>query len=266
VALLCPPVLAAPSNAIPDLSAGGAAWRNTHNDFILPKTGAGPVTWDPAHPYFGNGDGPKPTSRVADLSNPILMPWVKEALQKFNADALAGKAQFTPIARCWPNGVPGAILLRLNPLFIVQTTKEVLFLYQSDHQMRHIYMNVPHSKNVAPSWYGESVGHYEGDTLVVDTVGLTTKAAVDYYLTPHTDKLHVVERYRLVEDGRTLEVTFTVDDPGAVAMSWSASQRYQKVAQTPMEEVVCAEGEAFAPIQDPQQALFPIPRAAASDF
>jgi hypothetical protein len=268
VTLLCSPVLAvsSSSNAVPDLSAGGAAWRNTHNDFVLPKTGAGPVTWDPAHPYYGNGDGPPPTPRVADLSNPILMPWVKEALQKFNADALAGKPQFTPIARCWPNGVPGVILLRLNPMFIVQTTKEVLFLYQSDHQVRHIYMNVPHSENVALSWYGESVGHYEGDTLVVDSVGVTTKAAVDYYLTPHTDKLHVVERYRLVDEGRTLEVTFTVDDPGAFTMPWSASQRYQKVARTPMEEVVCAEGEAFAPIQDPQQALHPIPRAATPEF
>ena len=73
------------------------------------------------------------------------------------------------------------------------------------------------------------------------------------------------DRYRLVDDGRTLEVTFTVDDEGAFTMPWSASQRYQKAAQS-MEEVTCAEGEAFAPIQDPQQALFPIPRAAASDF
>ena len=265
-ALLWSPVLAAPSGSIPDLSAGGAAWRNTHNDFILPKTGGGPVTWDPEHPYYGNGDGHPPTSRVADLSNPILMPWVKEALEKFNVDALAGKPQFTPIARCWPNGVPGTILLRLNPLFIAQTPKKVTFLYQSDHQVRHIYMNIPHSKTVTPSWYGESVGRYEGDTLVVDTIGVTTKTAVDYYLTPHTDKLHIVERYRLVDEGRTLEVTFTVDDEGAFTMPWSASQRYQKVAQTPMEEVVCAEGEAFAPIQDPQQALYPIPSAAKPDF
>ena len=205
MALLCSPGLAASSDAIPDLSAGGAAWRNTHNDFILPKTGAGPVTWDPAHPYFGNGDGPKPTSRVADLSNPILMPWVKDALQKLNADALAGKSQFTPIARCWPNGVPGAILLRLNPLFIVQTTKEVLFLYQSDHQVRHIYMNVTHSQNVAPSWYGESVGHYEGDTLVVDTIDLKTKTFVDNYRTPHSEKLHVVERWKLIDNDKTLK-------------------------------------------------------------
>jgi hypothetical protein len=265
MALLCLPVLAASSDAIPDLSAGGAAWRNTHNDFILPKNGAGPVTWDPAHPYFGNGDGPKPTSRVADLTNPILLPWVKEALQKLNVDALAGKPQFTPIARCWPSGVPGAILLRLNPLFIAQTPKEVTFLYQSDHQVRHIYMNVPHSKTVKPSWYGESVGRYEGDTLVVDTIAVTTKSPVDYYNTPHTDKLHIVERYRLLDGDKTLEVSFTVDDPGAFTMPWSASQRYAKAA-LPMEEVACAEGESFAPIQDPQAALFPIPSAAKSDF
>jgi hypothetical protein len=257
---------AASSNTIPDLSADGVAWRNAHNDFILPSSGPGPVTWDHAHPYFGNGDGRAPTSRVADLTNPILMPWVRDALKKLNDDALAGKAQFTPIARCWPNGVPGAILLRLNPLFIVQTAKEVTLLYQSDHQVRHIYMNVPHSAKVHPSWYGESVGHYEGDTLLVDTIGITPKVAVDYYLTPHTDKLHVVERYSLVDDGKTLEVNFTVDDAGAFTMPWSASQRYQKLDGTPMEEVVCAEGEAFAPIQDPQQVLFPIPKATQLDF
>lgn len=260
------PISAAPAAGIPDLSAGGAAWRNTHNDFIRPSSGAGPVTWDPAHPYFGNGDGPPPTSRVADLTNPILMPWVRDVLKTFNEDALAGNPQFTPIARCWPNGVPGAILLRLNPMFIVQTPKEVVFLYQSDHQIRHIYMNVPHSKDVKPSWYGESVGHYEGDTLVVDTIGITTKVAVDYYLTPHTERLHVVERYRLADNGKTLEVTFTADDAGAFAMPWSASQRYEKFEQTSLQEVVCAEGEAFAPIQDPQQGLIPIPKAASADF
>src|SRR5258708_37297628 len=89
VALLCSPVLAASLNAIPDLSAGGVAWRNTHKDFILTKTGAGPVTWDPVHHYFGNGDGPKTTSRVADMRNPILIPWLEVALQQLNADVLA---------------------------------------------------------------------------------------------------------------------------------------------------------------------------------
>jgi hypothetical protein len=94
---------------------------------------------------------------------------------------------------------------------------------------------------------------------VVDTVGITTKVAVDYYLTPHTDKLHVVERYRLVDDGRTLEVTFTVDDPGAFPMPWSASQRYQKLAQTPMEEVVCAEAKPTRLSRTRVRLFFPSP-------
>lgn len=253
------------TGAIPDLSSGGAAWQNMHNDFILPASGPGPVTWDPAHPYVGNNEGRPPTARVADLTNPILMPWLKEELRKFNQDALAGKVQYTPIARCKPAGVPGAILLRLNPMFIAQTPKEVLFLYQSDHQVRHIYINRPHSAHIDPSWYGESVGHYEGDALVVDTVGVSTKVATDYYSTPHTEQLHVVERYHVVDGGTTLEVNFTVDDPGAFNMPWSASQKYKKI-DAPYREVVCAEGEASAPKQDPQSALAPIPTATHRDF
>ena len=66
-------------------------------------------------------------------------------------------------------------------------------------------MNVPHSKNPKPSWYGESVGHYEGDELVVDTIGLNDKTFVDNYRTPHTDQIHVVERFKLIEDGKTLQ-------------------------------------------------------------
>lgn len=239
--------------------------KNMHNDFILPASGPGPVTWDPAHPYVGNNEGRPPTARVADLTNPILMPWLKEELRKFNQDALAGKVQYTPIARCKPAGVPGAILLRLNPMFIAQTPKEVLFLYQSDHQVRHIYINRPHSAHIDPSWYGESVGHYEGDTLVVDTVGVSTKVATDYYSTPHTEQLHVVERYHVVDGGTTLEVNFTVDDPGAFNLPWSASQKYKKI-DAPYREVVCAEGEASTPKQDPQSALAPIPTATHRDF
>ena len=267
VALLCSAVLAAaPSNAIPDLSAGGTAWRNPSNDFIPPKTGPGPVSFDP---NFG-ADKRTPQMFVADLTNPILLPWVKEALRKANLDALMGgavRSQPTSVSRCRPAGVPGALLLRLQPMYVVQTPKEVLFLYQSDHQVRHIYMDVPHSADVTPSWYGDSVGHYEGDTLVIDTVGVTTKVPVDFYFTPHTDKIHVVERYHLINNGRTLEVNFTVDDPGAFTMPWSASQRYQKVANLPLEEYACAEGLGNASLaEDPGQREFPIPRAEVPDF
>jgi len=257
---------AADATPIPDLSLAGVGWRNEHNDFILPSMGAGPVTCDPAHPYHGNLPGVPGTARVADLSNPILKPWVKDVLQKFNADALAGKVQFTSIARCWPAGVPGTMLLRLNPMYIVQTPKEVWLLFQSDHQVRRIYMNRPHSPNVKPSWYGESVGHYEGDTLVVDTIGVSTKVAVDFYSTPHTEQLHVVERFHVIDGGKTLEVTATVEDPGAFNMAWTGSQRYQKSEQDAMQEVVCAEGESSSARLTPEPGLVPIPQAVKPDF
>ena len=108
--------------------------------------------------------------------------------------------------------------------------------------MRRVYLNVPHSAHVAPSWYGESVGHYEGgDTLVVDTIGISTKAFVDNYRTPHSDRLHVVERFKLTDGEKMLEVLITVDDPGAFTTPWSAIQRYRPV-RIAYDEEVCIEG------------------------
>jgi hypothetical protein len=76
---------------------------------------------------------------------------------------------------------------------------------------------------VKPSWYGESVGHYEGDTLVVDTIGLNNKSFVDHFRTPHTEKLRVVERWRLIEGGNKLEVHVTVTDPDTFNQPWRRS-------------------------------------------
>jgi hypothetical protein len=100
---------------------------------------------------------------------------------------------------------------------------------------------------------------------VVDTIGITTRVAVDFYSTPHTDKLHVVERYHLIDGGKTLEVTATVEDPGAFNTPWTGSQRYQRDDQA-MQEVACAEGEAGSPRLAPEPGLVPIPRADKLDF
>ncbi len=90
-------------------------------------------------------------------------------------------------------------------------------IWQRDHMVRRIYMTEQHSESVKPSWFGESIGHYEnGDTLVIDTVGLSTKNSfIDNYRTPHSEKEHVVERYKVSADGNTLEAMVMVEDPDA---------------------------------------------------
>ena len=250
IAILCAGIALWPALSaaeIPDFSSHNVAWDGAgENEFTPPKSGPGPVTSDPAHPYISNfraaRTGERANWRIADLTNPILKPWVVEALRQQNADAFAGKAMFTREARCWATGVP-AMLLNPGRLYFVQTPKQVWILQQSDHRVRRIYLNQPHSANPKLSWYGESVGHYEGDTLVVDTVGLNDRTFVDSYRTPHTAQLHVVERFKLIDGGKMLEVNFTVDDPGAFNMPWSAGKRWRRVQGT-LEEDACAENNA----------------------
>jgi hypothetical protein len=246
----------------PDFSSNFAGWVGANGAGPFYESVPGetpPVTSDPAHPFVPNGTSAQPTYRIADLTNPNLKAWVKEKMKKDNDEVLAGKVAFTPSSSCVPAGVP--LFMGYggpNPIIFLQTPKEVWLIFQSDQQIRRVYMNVPHSKNPKPSWYGESVGHYEGDTLVIDTIGMNDKTVVDVYRTPHTDKLHVIERWRMVDGGKAMEVVFSVDDSEAFNRPWTAMRRYRRVTQEP-DEIVCSENN---------QHLFDyhIPVAAKPDF
>jgi hypothetical protein len=133
-------------------------------------------------------------------------------------------------------------------------------MYQGG-RVRHVYMNVPHTKNPVPSWYGESIGHYEGDTLVVDTIGLNTVTFVDGYRTPHTTQEHVIERFKIVNGGKALDVSFTVDDPGTFYKPWSGRRpRYRENGR--MAEDTCAANndDKF------NLGMDPVPTASSADF
>jgi hypothetical protein len=227
----------------PDFSGNGkVGWMGMGGDFVPVRgaPGPGPMTSDPRHPYVPNNVGRQPTYRIADLSHPSLKPWVRELMKKDNDEVLAGKIGFTPRSSCMP-GVPGFMNYGgPSPWYLIQTPKHVVMIFSGDQQVRRIYLDVPHSINPKPSWYGESVGHYEGDTLVIDTIGLNDKTFIDYFRTPHTEKLHVVERWRMVEDGKILEAQFTVDDSDAFYIPWSGMRRFRRV-ETPFMEEVCAE-------------------------
>jgi hypothetical protein len=221
------------------------AWVGIGIGAFLPVAGSPkPVGQDPAYRYIPNGTpGQQPTQRISDIGNPNLKQWAKDVMKKDNDDILYhGKIQFTANSSCLPAGVPVFDLLP-GPHFVVQTPKQVIFLEEQGQQVRHIYLDVPHSANVKPSWYGESVGHYEGDTLVADTIGVSTKTVVDSYRTPHTEKLHIVERWRLIDGGNGLEVNITVDDPDTFVQPWQTYQRYQRSNQ-PLGEFICQENNS----------------------
>jgi hypothetical protein len=260
VALAAPVAQAQHRAAVPDFSSNNVGWVGTGaGGNFSPVAGAlPPVINDPAHPYVPNGTGAQPTYRVADLNNPNLKPWVKERMKKDNDEVLAGKIGFTARSSCMPAGVPAFMGYGgPTPLYFVQTPKEVWLIFSGDHQVRRIYMDVPHSENPKPSWYGESVGHYEGDTLVIDTVAQNTKSFVDNFRTPHTAKLHVVERWEMVDGGKALQVSFTVEDPDAFNAPWSGMRHYRQV-QVAMAEDVCAENNILFD--------YHIPVAAKPDF
>jgi hypothetical protein len=211
---------------------------------------------------------------VGDYHNPILQPTAAAIVKKFGEMSLGGYGYPTPRNQCWPGGVP--FIFTNNGMMMLQKPNEVLILYRVDHQVRHVRLNQAHPARVVPSWYGDSVGHYEGDTLVVDTIGVKIGpyAMVDWYGTPHTAALHVIERYRLLDyeaakegmerdarenfipnfrknpndTGKHLQLLFTVEDQGVFTTPWSATITYGRVRPLPgrlgdvaWEEDVCAE-------------------------
>lgn len=249
---------------IPRLGFSNFGWFPVSDDFQPLPSGPGPVVSDAANPYFSNQAGRQPTFRIADVNNPILQPWAADSLRKTNEATRAGKVPFSPRETCWFPGVPGSdVFSRLRPNYFLQTPTQVTIINEGDAQVRRVRLNAPHSRNPKPSWYGESVGHYEnGDTLVVDTIGLNAKTFVDLYLTPHTEKLHVVERFKLLPGGKAIELTITVEDEGAFTVPWSARQTYNQEPQAKMLEAICAENN----VDVFNHGYVPTPEAKTPDF
>jgi hypothetical protein len=204
-----------------------------------------------------------------DATNPNLQPWVADMVKKY-ADAERAGADHhipTPQEVCRESGVPMVLTLP-GPMEIAQTPREVTFVYQRDGQVRHVLLNQTHTAARA-SVYGESIGHYEGDTLVVDTTRMTANTPVDLFGTPHTEDMHVTERYTVVGQGdrARLRVQIVVDDPRAFKQPWAGVLTYGRTAgtrwagQTMLEEEVCAENNRNFAGGD-----YPVPVAPRADF
>jgi hypothetical protein len=271
VALSLGDAAAQASDAIPFLGAPDFGWQTNIADWQDPPPGYGhgPIPPDPEHPYTSNYQagltGTQPTPRIGDTRDPILKPWAAAQMLATNEVVLADvrRTPFTSQSRCYPGGVPGQLLFPFEPLYFFQTENEVWMIWQRDHQIRRVSMNVKHSDDLIPSWTGESVGHYEaGNTLVIDTIGLSTEISyIDNFRTPHSEKLHVVERFTIDPDGQGLTAIVTVEDPDTFNAPLTMLQHWFKQPRA-LTETICAENDRMFPGQE----LFPIPVDETPDF
>jgi hypothetical protein len=274
--------------AVPDFApTASSAWYSYSREWMPPIAGAGPVMQDKAHPRVSNDDfratGQQPTYPFADTSNPILQPWAAQGLRKLNAETLSGRPFISQLATCRPLGALAFVLEPMTrPMFIIQSAKEVTLINESFSEVRHVYLTDRHRPNLKPSWEGDSIGHYEHDMLVIDTIGFNGKTYVDGFKTPHTTQLHTIERFHLVDGGNELQVDVRVEDSGAFTTAWNAMMRYRKfelvaarAKQTgaqlaalatpeegPLNEAICADSPnslMFAP-------GYSVPRADEPDF
>jgi hypothetical protein len=263
--------------SIPDFSG---IWNHPSFPwFEPPASGPGPVTnrsRGPQRPGGASGSAASlPTEDgvsnydqlVGDYTNPILQPWAAEVVKKFGKISLAGITYENPSNQCWPEPMP--FIYKQFLVEIIQQPDKITFLYSGNMDVRRVRLNQRHEEPLTPSLYGDSVGHYEGDTLVIDTVGQRTDrpyAMIDLFGTPYTKALHVVERYRLrdytdVKDaiergkkenwlpagdvfsghrGKFLQLHLTIEDEGVFTTPWTSTLTYVP-GPAVWAEVVCAE-------------------------
>ena len=265
------------SGKIPQLASSTFGWVRVREDdrnalygdgWLNPPAGRrGPIKAHPDYPLRGNlgrGPGQQVTVAIGDYLDPILKPWAAEQMRFSNEEVLTGKRgmPFLATSRCYPGSVPGQLLWTTEPLFFLQGPKVVHMLWERDSLTRHIYMTDQHSEQVKPSWFGESIGRYENGELVVNTIGLSTHFSyLDMFRTPHTEKLHVVERFKLSADEKHLDAFVTVEDPGTFNEPMYMTARWRK-QERPWREFICAENnpDRFG------HNLFPLPEAETPDF
>lgn len=149
-----------------------------------------------------------------------------------------------PAYQCFPPGVP-RVYIHPFPMEIIQTPGRVLMVFEYDHLIRQIYTDGrEHRTDLGPSWMGDSIGYWDGDTLVVETVNFNDKTWIDRRGVPHSEELRVVERIWRTEEN-SLQVDMTIEDPIAFTESWKAQWFYERVDWT-LDEFICMDNLGFA--------------------
>ena len=226
-----------------------------------PRSPSGSVRPTPrladGHPDLGNGKGswnPRVIANIAGVGDPNrspvetivdvpFQPWAKAVYE----DRQANLQLYDPESRCQPPGIP-RMMATPFPFQIFQLTDRVLFIFEGGaHIWRTIYTDGrAHPNDPNPSFLGDSVGHWEGDTLVVDVVGFNEATWIDQAGHPHTDALHVVERFTRTNE-MTLRYEVTIDDPHAYTKTWTTAYSIPWAAGIELYEYICQENNKDIP-------------------
>ena len=205
--------------------------------------------WQPAGSRLADVDhydpkDPKAAFNVPDgfpgklkLSDVPFQPWAR-ALFDYRQDN-----EFEPYTRCKPSGGPRQVATAYGTELIDMPDLKRLYITQTGgpHTFRIVYMDGrAHPDHLDPSYYGHSVGHWEADTIVVDTIGFNEKFWMDREGTPHTEKLHIIERFTRT-DFNTLKYEVTIDDPGAYTSTWKAGFFFRWQSGVETFEYICQD-------------------------
>ena len=231
---------AAPKRAIPRAADGHpdltGVWQGGSN-----RRGS----WEEANSGLGvGGTGKDPSAPVAPASGDRVpgreaapyQPWAaKKVLESFNKRGIDDPAAF-----CLPPGVPRTTIVGLFPLQIIQTPRQIVILYEYMNVFRVIPMNAKHPDDIVPTYMGDSVGHWEGDTLVVDVTGFNDKTWLINTGTFHTEALHVTERYTRVDKDQ-INYDVSMEDPNVLTKPWIYHTTIMLREGTRLSEYPCAE-------------------------
>ena len=197
------------------------------------------VTWEEANVDGGFVPGNVPMTPFAIKDKQPPPPYQDWAQKKVD-ESYARRGVDEPMVRCLPPGVPRTTLMGLFPMQIVQTPKMVVMLFEVFHEFRLIPIDAKHPDDLDPSYMGDSVGHWEGDTLVVDVTGFNDKTWLSGVGTIHSEKLHVVEKFTRV-DMNTILYEDTVEDPVVFTGPWTRHGTIMLRPGTRLQEYECVE-------------------------
>lgn len=220
----------------------GTSGQGMQNDASKPPSA-------PKHDLSGVWNMQGNLDATFNVNGPEMTEWAK---QKYEAAKPSNGARTHPLNEvndpvlklCRPPGVP-RIYLHPFPMEIVQTPKETLLLYEYDHTVRRVFTDGrKHTEDITPTYMGESIGHWEGDSFVVDTIGFNDKTWLDRDGHPHSDQLHVIERFdRMDRDNMQIEITMA--DPKALVKPWVTRLSFRLRPQWDIQEQVCTDNTTF---------------------